>query len=99
MPHSVQKYKEQLEGRSMLVRKLQIIPCEAIVRGYLSGSGWAEYKKKGSVCDIQLRSGLKESDKLDRSIFTPSTKAEVGGHDENIHPDKCKSIPIHTLIK
>lgn len=99
MPHSVQKYKEQLEGRSMLVRKLQIIPCEAIVRGYLSGSGWAEYKKKGSVCDIQLRSGLKESDKLDRSIFTPSTKAEVGGHDENIHPDKLATIIGSDLAK
>ncbi|KAI9326498.1 phosphoribosylaminoimidazole-succinocarboxamide synthase [Zopfochytrium polystomum] len=88
MPASVQKYRDQLEGRSMLVKKLKIVPCEAIVRGYLSGSGWAEYQKKGTVCDIKLPPGLRESDKLDKAIFTPSTKAEIGDHDENIHPDK-----------
>jgi phosphoribosylaminoimidazole-succinocarboxamide synthase len=80
MPESVREYRDQLEGRSMLVKKLKILPVEAIVRGYLSGSGWAEYKKKGTVCDIHLPSGLRESDKLSEPLFTPSTKAEIGDH-------------------
>ncbi|KAJ3214931.1 Bifunctional purine biosynthetic protein ade1 [Dinochytrium kinnereticum] len=80
MPASVGKYKDQLEGRSMLVKKLKILPVEAIVRGYITGSGWAEYKKKGTVCDIPLPEGLKECEKLPRPLFTPSTKAELGDH-------------------
>jgi len=83
-PKEVQKYAEILEGRSMLVKKAQPLPVECIVRGYLSGSGLKEYQKDGSVCGIELPAGLVESDKLAEPIFTPSTKAEIGDHDENI---------------
>ena len=74
----------QLEGRSMLVRKTSVVPIECVVRGYLSGSGWAEYQKNGGVCGVPLPPGLKESDKLPTAIFTPATKPEQGMHDENI---------------
>jgi len=83
-PASTHKYADVLEGRSMLVKKAQPLPVECIVRGYLSGSGWKEYKQQGSVCGIELPKGLVESDKLEEPIFTPSTKAEIGDHDENI---------------
>jgi phosphoribosylaminoimidazole-succinocarboxamide synthase len=76
-------YAAELEGRSMLVRKTQPIPIECVVRGYLSGSGWKDYKKSGAVCGIKLPEGLQESSKLPEPIFTPSTKA-TSGHDENI---------------
>jgi phosphoribosylaminoimidazole-succinocarboxamide synthase len=76
-------YRDQLEGRSMIVAKTEPLPVEAVVRGYITGSGWKEYKAKGSVCGITLPTGLRESDRLDPAIFTPSTKADVG-HDENI---------------
>ncbi|EGF78924.1 hypothetical protein BATDEDRAFT_90103 [Batrachochytrium dendrobatidis JAM81] len=92
MPDSVQKYRDQLQGRSMLVRKLRILPVEAIVRGYITGSAMSEYKTKGTVCDISLPSGLVESQQLPEILFTPSTKAELGDHDENIHPDKLAAI-------
>ncbi|KAJ3241057.1 Bifunctional purine biosynthetic protein ade1 [Chytriomyces hyalinus] len=92
MPAVVQKYADQLEGRCMLVKKLKILPVEAIVRGYITGSGWAEYQKKGTICDIPLPKGLVESQKLDKPLFTPSTKAEIGDHDENIHPSKLAEI-------
>ncbi|KAI9297568.1 phosphoribosylaminoimidazole-succinocarboxamide synthase [Neoconidiobolus thromboides FSU 785] len=92
MPESVKKYRNQLEGRCMLVKKLEILPVEAIVRGYITGSGWKEYQNKGTVCDIQLPVGLKESQKLERPLFTPSTKAEIGGHDENIHPREVAKL-------
>ena len=82
-PQSLRPFREQLEGRSMLVRKLKIVPIECIVRGYLAGSGWKEYQKSGTVCGIQLPAGLRESEQLPNPIFTPSTKAE-SGHDENI---------------
>jgi phosphoribosylaminoimidazole-succinocarboxamide synthase len=75
--------KDLLRGRSMLVKKVDVIPVECIVRGYLAGSGWKEYKEHGTVCEIKLPDNLKESDKLPEPIFTPSTKAE-SGHDENI---------------
>jgi phosphoribosylaminoimidazole-succinocarboxamide synthase len=78
MPESVQKYSSQLKGRSMLVKKLTILPVEAIVRGYITGSGWKEYTGKGSVCDIVLPTGLKECEKLPEPLFTPSTKADLG---------------------
>lgn len=74
----------ELEPRAMRVRKAAPLPVEAIVRGYLSGSGWNEYRKSGSVCGIPLPAGLRESDRLPEPLFTPSTKAEVGQHDENI---------------
>jgi len=83
-PAEVQKYADVLEGRTMLVKKAEPLPVECIVRGYLSGSGWKEYQKEGSVCGIELPAGLVESDKLPQPIFTPSTKAELGDHDENI---------------
>ncbi len=74
----------QFDGNSMLCRKLQMLPIECIVRGYITGSGWASYQKDGMVCGIALPEGLKESDKLPEPIYTPSTKAEIGDHDENI---------------
>ncbi len=75
--------REALRGRSMLVRKTQVVPIECVVRGYLSGSGWKEYRERGTVCGIRLPTGLRESDRLPEPIFTPATKAE-SGHDENI---------------
>ena len=74
----------EFEGRSMLCKKLTMLPVECIVRGYITGSGWASYVKEGTVCGIKLPEGLKESDKLPEPIYTPSTKAEIGDHDENI---------------
>ena len=71
-------------GNSMMVKKLEMLPIECIVRGYITGSGWASYKENGTVCGITLPEGLKESDKLPEPIYTPSTKAEIGDHDENI---------------
>ena len=90
-PAALQKYKEVLEGRSMLVKKAKPMPVECIVRGYLSGSGWKEYKEKGTVCKIKLPEGLVESSRLDEPIFTPSTKAEEG-HDINIGFEEMKGI-------
>ena len=74
----------EFEGRSMLVKKLKMLPIECIVRGYITGSGWKSYKENGTVCGIKLPNGLQESEKLPHPIFTPSTKAEIGDHDENI---------------
>jgi len=90
-PEVLHKYKDMLEGRSMLVKKAKPMPVECVVRGYLSGSGWKEYKKSGTVCGIKLSGGLVESSRLDEPIFTPSTKAEVG-HDINITFDETKKI-------
>lgn len=90
-PVRCHKYREQLEGRSMLVKKAEQIPVECIVRGYLSGSGWKEYQKTGMVCGIKLPEGLKESSRLESPIFTPSTKAEEG-HDINISFDETVKI-------
>ncbi|KAJ2714087.1 Bifunctional purine biosynthetic protein ade1 [Coemansia spiralis] len=92
MPAAVQQYRSQLQGRSLLVRKAEVLPVEAIVRGYISGSGWKEYQAKGTVCGIELPAGLQESQQLEAPLFTPSTKADYGGHDENIHPDRCAEI-------
>jgi len=83
-PEQCLPYAEELEGRSMLVTKAEPLPVECIVRGYLSGSGWKDYKRHGSVCGITLPAGLLESSSLESPIFTPSTKAERGLHDENI---------------
>ena len=74
----------QYEGKCMMCKKLEMLPIECIVRGYITGSGWASYQKNGTVCGITLPEGLKESDKLPEPIYTPSTKAELGDHDENI---------------
>lgn len=75
---------EKYDGNSMMCKKLNMLPIECIVRGYITGSGWASYKENGTVCGIKLPEGLKESDKLPEPIYTPSTKAEIGDHDENI---------------
>jgi phosphoribosylaminoimidazole-succinocarboxamide synthase len=83
---------EEVAERAMRVRKLQMYPVECVVRGYLSGSGWKEYKESGSVCGIELPSGLVESDQLPEPIFTPSTKAEIGDHDENVDFDRAAEI-------
>jgi phosphoribosylaminoimidazole-succinocarboxamide synthase len=82
-PRELQAYRDQLEGRSMLVVKTEPFPVECVVRGYLAGSGWKDYRAGGAVCGIALPPGLRESDRLEEPLFTPSTKAEAG-HDENI---------------
>ena len=82
-PEELRRHADQLEGRSMIVRKTDPLPVECVVRGYITGSGWKDYTATGSVCGIRLAPGLRESERLDPPIFTPSTKAEVG-HDENI---------------
>ncbi len=84
--------KPEFEGRSMWVKKLKMLPVECIVRGYITGSGWADYKKTGTVCGLPLPEGLQESQKLPEPIFTPSTKAEYGDHDENISFERCCEI-------
>ena len=83
-PESVVTERDEVEGRAFVVKKLKPLPIEAIVRGYIVGSGWKEYVKSGTVCGISLPKGLKEAEKLPEPIFTPSTKAEVGEHDVNI---------------
>jgi len=90
-PDECKEYSETLRGRSMLVRKCKPLPIEAIVRGYIAGSGWKEYKKSGTICGIPLPEGLMEFQKLPEPIFTPSTKAEVG-HDENVDFVYAKNI-------
>jgi phosphoribosylaminoimidazole-succinocarboxamide synthase len=90
-PSAVRAYADQLRGRSMLVKKAEMFPVECVARGYLSGSGWKEYKTDGSVCGIKLPAGLRESDQLPEPIFTPATKA-VTGHDENISFDRMVQI-------
>ena len=86
-PQTVQRlepFSGQIEGRSMVVRRAEMFPVECVVRAYLSGSGWKDYKQTGSVCGIRLPSGLRESDRLPEPIFTPAAKINTGGHDENI---------------
>ncbi|MHB9134022.1 MAG: phosphoribosylaminoimidazolesuccinocarboxamide synthase [Armatimonadota bacterium] len=90
-PSTLKDARTQLEGRSMLVRRVKIQPVECIVRGYLSGSGWKEYQQSGTVCGMKLPEGLRESDKLPTPLFTPSTKAE-SGHDINISPAEAARI-------
>lgn len=91
MPAAVHPYRDQLEGRAILVRKATVLPVEAIVRGYITGSAWAEYQKSGTMHDMKLPEGLKESSRFEPPLFTPSTKAEVGDKDINIHPDEGES--------
>ena len=83
---------EEVAERAMRVRKLEMYPVECVVRGYLSGSGWKEYKRDGTVCGIELPENLLESDKLPEPIFTPATKAEIGDHDENVDFDRAAEI-------
>ncbi len=89
-PAALRPFRAQLEGRSMIVLKTDVLPVECVVRGYITGSGWKDYKATGSVCGIPLPAGLRESDRLDPPIFTPATKAETG-HDEN--------IPYETMVE
>ncbi|MFZ0610917.1 MAG: phosphoribosylaminoimidazolesuccinocarboxamide synthase [Desulfobacterales bacterium] len=88
-PEACRPYAAELQDRSMLVKKARPLPIECVVRGYISGSGWASYRKNGTVCGIRLPASLKESDKLPQPIFTPSTKEEVGQHDINIDFDEA----------
>jgi phosphoribosylaminoimidazole-succinocarboxamide synthase len=83
---------EEVSGRAIRVRKLEMYPVECVVRGYLSGSGWREYRESGSVCGIELPAGLRESDRLPEPIFTPATKAEAGDHDENIDFERAAAL-------
>ena len=85
-------HKEQLAGRSMLVKKVQPLPVECVVRGYLAGSGWKEYQQSGTVCGVKLPAGLRQCDKLPAPVFTPATKEEFGKHDENINFERCVEI-------
>ena len=90
-PDDLQNYENQLVGRSMLVKKAKVFPIECIVRGYISGSAWKSYQKDGTVCGIKLPEGLRESDKFDEPLFTPSTKADEG-HDINISFEKMEEM-------
>ena len=83
-PSELQPYLNQLEGRSMLVKRARMFPVECVARGYLSGSGWKDYQQTGAICGIKLPTGLRESDRLPEPIFTPAAKINTGGHDENI---------------
>jgi phosphoribosylaminoimidazole-succinocarboxamide synthase len=90
-PATLRRYADALRDRSMLVRKAKVLPVECVVRGYLAGSGWSEYRKSGTVCGIRLPEGLKESSKLEKPVFTPSTKADEG-HDLNISFEEAVKI-------
>ena len=91
-PASLAPWADELEGRAVLVRKARPLPVECIVRGYLSGSGWKDYQATGKLCGYDLPAGLRESDKLEPAIFTPSTKAELGEHDENISVARAAAL-------
>ena len=91
-PEPFCNHPEQLAGRSMLVKKVEVLPIECVVRGYLAGSGWKEYQDGGTVCGQKLPSGLTQCQKLPELIFTPATKAERGTHDENINFERCVDI-------
>lgn len=91
LPEKLRKYERELKGRFMIVKKAKMLPIECVVRGYISGSAWAEYKKSGSISGIKLRENLKESEHLDEVLFTPSTKAE-SGHDINISYEEMENI-------
>ena len=110
-PDVCRPYADVLQGRSMLVKKTEPLPIECVVRGYISGSGWKSYLDSGSVCGIKLSDGLKESDRLEEPIFTPSTKEELGSHDINIdfdetskrigksHAEKIRSLSLSVYNK
>ncbi len=97
-PEALRSHADQLEGRSMLVKRADMVEIECVARGYISGSGWKEYKSQGTVCGIKLPSGLKESDKLPEPIFTPATKAQTG-HDENVSFEHVVSLIGEDLAK
>ncbi len=91
-PDICKQYADDLHNRSMLVKKAKVVPIECIVRGYIAGSGWKDYGKTGEISGIKLPAGLKESEKFNEPIFTPSTKAEIGEHDENISAEQAMKI-------
>ena len=91
-PEVLKQYAEDLNGRSMIVKKAAPLPVECIVRGYIVGSGWKDYQREGKVCGIALREGYKQAEKLDEALYTPSSKAEVGDHDENITYEKTVEL-------
>lgn len=97
-PDLCKPYLSELQDRSMLVKKSEVIPIESVVRGYISGSGWVDYKNTGKICGIELPKGLSESEKLDSPIFTPATKAELGLHDENISESEAAKFAGHDTI-
>lgn len=98
-PEVCKEYREDLKDRSMLVKKSEVVPIESVVRGYISGSGWNDYKKTGQICGIELPAGLQESEKFPEPIFTPATKAEIGLHDENISEEEAKKIAGADVIE
>ncbi len=91
-PAALEPYREQLQGRSMLVKRAAMFPVECVARGYLAGSGWKEYRAEGTVCGIQLPGGLMDGSRLPEPIFTPATKSQDGAHDENISYDKVAAM-------
>ena len=91
MPESIRAHQQELRGRSMLVKRTEVFPVECVVRGYITGSGWKDYQRTGSVCGHKLPAGLRDSEKLSEPIFTPATKAETG-HDENISEEQMADI-------
>jgi len=91
-PAPFNKFKKQLAGRSMLVKKTKVFPIECVVRGYLAGSGWKEYQKSQTVCGVKLAAGMKQCEKIAEPIFTPATKEEFGKHDENVDFNRCVEI-------
>ncbi|MDI6448787.1 phosphoribosylaminoimidazolesuccinocarboxamide synthase [Sedimentisphaerales bacterium M17dextr] len=91
-PNPFCDHADQLAGRTMLVKKVEVLPIECVVRGYLAGSGWKEYQADGTVCGVKLPAGLKQCQKLPEPIFTPATKAELGAHDENISFERAAEI-------
>jgi len=91
-PSECKEYADVLRNRSMLIRKAKVVPIECIVRGYITGSGWKDYKKTGEISGIKLPAGLQESEKFSEPLFTPSTKAEIGEHDENISAEQATKI-------
>lgn len=91
-PEACQPFASVLQGRSVLVHKAEVFPVECVVRGYIIGSGWKDYQKTGEICGIPLPQGLKQAEKLPEPLFTPSTKARIGEHDENISFDRVKEL-------
>jgi phosphoribosylaminoimidazole-succinocarboxamide synthase len=97
-PQNLYQFRDQLEGRSMLVKKAKVFPVECVVRGFLTGSGLKDYNKTGSVCGIKLPPGLRDSDRLPEPIFTPATKAETG-HDENISEEQAAKVIGQDIVR
>jgi len=98
-PDECKEYSDDLRGRSMLVKKAKVVPIECIVRGYITGSGWKDYLATGEISGIKLAEGLQESEKFPEPIFTPSTKAEIGEHDENISAEQALKITDENTFK